>query len=256
MMKRLAIVGLLTLAAGAGVGGCTSHLVPLRPVQKVEVWVPDAPAATQTAPAPMAASTAPAGTAPATTTAPVIATAPATQPGHMVTKTVDPNRTARFVYDANYDNVWKQAQDILTQTGFAIDRADYRLGVLTTRPLASSQILEFWKPQHAGFTNAMENTVNNQRRWVTLTILTVEGKPDFYEIGVQVLVERETNPTEGLNGPMFVEGSGFGHNVLTLRSDYAPPVADPKKEEQPIWNTVGHDPDLERKLLEALFKRI
>ena len=245
MMKRLAIVGLLALTAGVGAGGCTSHLVPLRPVQQVEVWVPDVPAT-------QAAATAPATTS-AASTAPTVATAPATQPGHMVTRAVDPNRTTRFVYDANYDNVWKQAQAILAQTGFAPDRADYRLGVLTTRPLPSSQIIEFWKPQQTGFTDAMENTVNNQRRWITLAISPVEGKPAFYEIGVQVIVERETNPSETLsNGPIFVEGSGFGHNAITLRSDYAPPV----QSEKSVWGTVGRDPDLEKKILDELFKRI
>ncbi len=237
--------------------------------------MPDAPAQTAPAAAPVAtAASAPAtasasvaatagapaaGTAPATdvatattaatTTAP--ATEPATQPGHMIVKLVDPNQSARFIYNASYDNVWKQALDILTKTGFAMDREDYRLGVMTTHMLPSAQIVEFWKPQQVGAVDALENTINNQRRWVTLRISTVEGKPEFYEIAVQVLVERETNPSEAIGGPIFVEGSGFGRNAITLRSDYAAP-----KDEPGIWSTVGHDPDLEKKLLDALFKRI
>jgi len=243
MMKRLsAIVTLILLAGAVGGGGCTSHIVPLRPMQKVEVWVPDAPP-----------QTAPAATAATTTTQPTATLAvPAdTQPGHMVATTVDPNQSSRFVYNAGYDNIWKQALDILTQTGFAIDRQDYRLGAITTLALPSTQIVEFWKPQQADAVDSMENTINNQRRMVRLTISKVEGKPQFYEIAVQVLVERETNPGEALGGPVFVEGSGFGRNAVTLRSDYAAP-----KDEAGIWVTMGHDPDLERKLLDALFKRI
>jgi len=246
MMKRFAaIVTLIFLGGAVGGGGCASHIVPLRPVQKAEVWVPDA--APQTGPAATAAATAP---APAASTG-AAATEPATQPGHLVVKSVDPNQSSRFIYNAGYDNVWKQALGILTQTGFAIDRQDYRLGAITTLALPSTQIVEFWKPQQVNAVDSMENTVNNQRRMVRLTIAPVEGKPEFYEIAIQVLVERETNPGEAIGGPVFVEGSGFGRNAVTLRSDYAAP-----KDEPGLWTTVGHDPDMERTLLDALFKRI
>jgi len=169
----------------------------------------------------------------------------------MVAKTVDPNQTSRFVYNASYDNVWKQAADVLAKAGFTLDRQDYRLGALTTLPLPSTQIVEFWKPQQVNAVDSLENTVNNQRRSARLTITTVEGKPQFYEIAVQVLVERETNPDEAIAGPVFVEGSGFGRNAITLRSDYAAP-----KDVPGIWITMGHDPDMERKLLDVLFGRI
>jgi hypothetical protein len=232
MRKRLLAITLPALLMAAGMGGCQSHIVALRPVEKAEVWGPDAPAAT----------------APETATAPGSA---ATQPGHLVVKTVDPNQTARFVYNASYDNVWNQAQFILTQLGFAIDRHDYRLGELTTLTLPSAQIVEIWKPQLIDGVDGLENTMHNQRRWVRLSISPVEGKPEFLEIAVRVLVERETNPSEHIGGPVFVEGSGFGRNAITLRSDYAPP-----KDVPGIWYTVGHDPDLEAKIIAALFRRI
>ncbi len=278
MFKRPAIAALLLLLPA-----CTSHIVPLQPVQRVEEWVPDEPATTIAATLPAtttpadATSTAPstsvamtttaAGTLPEATTATAATTAtttaattqatattttaPATQPGHMVVKVIDPNQTARFIYKASYDTIWRQAIALINATGFAVDRQDYRLGVITSYPLPSSQIVEFWKPQHADLTDSLENTVNNQRRILRLTISNVEGKPDFYQIGIQVIVERETNPSETVGGPIFVEGSGFGRNSVTLRSDYAAPNVEPAR-----WVTMGHDPDLERKLIDALFGRI
>jgi hypothetical protein len=184
---------------------------------------------------------------------PATATAsqPATQPGRMVVRTIDPNQTSRFIYKATYDNLWQQATDLLTRTGFTLDRQDYRLGVLTTRALPSAQFLEFWRPQHASAADALENTLNNQRRQVRLTISTAAEKPDYFEIAVQVLVERQSNPSETIGGPIFVEGSGFGRNAVALRSDYASP-----KDEPGRWVTVGHDPDLEKKLLDELFEHI
>jgi hypothetical protein len=170
-------------------------------------------------------------------------------PGKKVIKIIDPNETARFVYKASYDNIWKQALQIVSRTGFILDRHDYRLGVITTQPLPSSQLLEFWKPQHSNFTNAMENTINSQRRLLRLTISPVPAKPDFYQVAIQVLVERESNPSETIGGPIFIEGSGFGRNSFSLRSDYA-------GLEPPRWNLLGHDPKLEKKLLDQLFLRI
>jgi hypothetical protein len=219
MMKRHAAIPLLALLGAGCIGGCQSHLVPLRPVEKVQVWVPDMPATAH--------------------------------PGHMEVRTVDPNQSTRLVYNAAYDTVWKQAQQILTQTGFAIDRQDYRLGELTTLTLPSAQIVEFFEPEQVDAVDALENTMHNQRRRVRLTISPAEGKPAVLQIAVRVLVERETNPTERIGGPVFVEGSGFGRNAITLRSDYAAP-----KDVPGVWYTVGHDPDLEKKLLDMLLRRI
>lgn len=237
------------LAAAALASGCASHVVPLSPVREVQEWQPEE----NTATAPATQESAATASAPSQTmAASAPATAAATQPGHMVTKVIDPNQTTRFVYKATYDTIWQQATLLLNKLGFTVDRRDYRLGVLTTQPLMSSQIVEFWKPQMVDATDTMENTINSQRRIVRLTISKVEGKPDFYEIAVQVLVERQNNPSETIGGPIYVEGSGFGRDAITLRSDYATPEA-------PLigsWLTFGHDPDMERKILDELFKHI
>ena len=244
-MVRLAC--LLPLFAAALLSGCQSHIEPLEPVRTEEVWVPveaqTQPAATS--PATQLAETGPVTEPTATTTA------PATQPGHMATRVIDPNQTTRFVFNASYDNVWQQEMLLLHNMGFALDRQDYRLGEMTTQALQSAQIIEFWRPEHTLPTNALENTVNSQRRTVRLRISNVPGKPDFYEIAIQVLVERRTNPTEAIGGPVFVEGSGFGRNAVALHSDYAVPKPPPS-----AWVMMGHDPDLEKKLLDLLFQRI
>jgi hypothetical protein len=191
-----------------------------------------------------------AGTEPATQVA--AATEPATRPaGRVVVRDIDPNQTARYVYKGTYDNIWRQASDILHKMGFALDRQDYRDGVMVTQALPSAQIVEYWRPQRVNVKDALENTLHDQRRIVRLTIEAVPGKPEFYQIAVQVLVERMSNPTEEIGGPIFVEGSGFGRNGVALRSDYAPVEGD-----VPRWVTVGHDVDMEKKVLDKLFNRI
>jgi hypothetical protein len=211
--------------------------------------VADTQPATTTAPSTQTAATQPT-TAPTTRLA---STKPAaTRPGHTVTTVTDPNETARYIYKADYDYLWKQSLATLTQAGFLFDRLDYRLGVMTTKPLPSAQFIEFWKPEHTTFKNALENAVNNQRRIVRITIALDPDKPDFYRIAVQVGVERQTNPGEDISGPLFVEGSAYGRSSLSVRSDYIP-VHD---ADNAAWVLVGRDPNLEHKLLNALFKRI
>jgi hypothetical protein len=221
---------------------------------------PETLAATQESPATQIAATQDSG----------LSTQNSLPPGQKIVKIIDPNQAAKFVYNASYDNIWQQAMLLLAQTGFTLDRHDYRLGVLTTRPLPSAQIVEPWKPQHTDPASALENTVNCQRRYVRITIAPVPGKPKFYEVAIQVLVERESNPSEALVGPLFVEGSAFGRNAIALRSDYADATSAmaPRKErigrkdvqaDKPPptqWHLLGHDPKLEKKLLDQLFLRI
>lgn len=211
-----AALGLVAL----GLGACQSTIVPLQPVGEEPV------AATQTQ--------------------------PATGPGGAeAVRVVDPNQTTRFIYHATYDRVWRESLALFERLGYRIDRQDYRLGVLTTLPMESPQIVEPWRRDQTDAGNALENTINDQRRTIRLTIKTVEDKPDFYEIAVQVLVERETNPLESISGPVFVEGSAFGRNAVSLRSDYAATVA-----QAIAWVKVGHDTALEKKILAELFKKI
>ncbi len=202
-----------------------------------------------------------AATSPSASSQPsLVTTAPTTLPRnpshrgeHIVVKVIDPNQTSRYIYHASYDNIWQQAMKLLVDTGFVLDRKDYRLGILTTQPLPSAQWVEPWKPQQTTFKNALENTVNMQQRSVRISISKVPEKPDFYEIGIEVLVERQNNPIETIGGPVFVEGSGFGKAQVSLRSDYAPAEV---KGIGPGWYTLGHDQQLEHKLLVELFKHI
>ena len=96
----------------------------------------------------------------------------------------------------------------------------------------------------------MEDTINTQRCTLTLVVAPVPGHEGFYQVTVQALVERESNPTESIAAPAF-GGSAFGREPLSMHSDYQGP-----KKEYSAWAVLGHDPTLEKKVLDELFKKI
>ena len=100
-----------------------------------------------------------AATQPTTEAAAGAATRPDHRGEHLVVKVIDPNQTtSRYLYHGDYDNIWQQATKLLVEMGFTLDRKDYRLGVLTTQPLPSAQVVEPWKG---------DTTTCSRTRWRT-----------------------------------------------------------------------------------------
>jgi len=261
-MKPTLLIALL-LPVFAFLTGCASTIEPLRAPREVEYWVTPPAEGAATAPA----------TAPATQ---VATTDPAaTRPG-MIHKTrmVDSNETVRYLYHGNYDHIWQQSMELLTHTGFRLDRQDYRLGTMTTLPLHQPEFFEAWRRDSTGLKHALEASVNDQRHSVRITITPVEDKPEFYAIAIQVLVERQVNPNEVIGGLLFTTGSAFGATPVILRSDYAesqtihrggattkpaatqPSTTEPTRSAADPWAKIGHDVALEKKLLDQLFEKI
>jgi hypothetical protein len=199
-------------------------------------------------------------------------TPPPAPPGKIYVKrerTVDPNQTGRFIYRANYDDLWNASMLLLADLGYTIDRRDYRLGVILTQPEFSAHLIEPWRRDQTTAAAAAENTMHSQRRSVRITIQKAPN-PAFYEVAVQVLIDREINPRESVGEYDTFRGTspGFGHEKKTLRSDYmgvtdipetpkaAAEPAPPAPSKKTDWFPVGRDPALEQKLLTDLFTHL
>ncbi|MEI8196070.1 MAG: hypothetical protein WCI73_09195, partial [Phycisphaerae bacterium] len=136
MITKLPLCFLLGFATL--LGGCSTAIVPLKPITTVEVWVAQpatAPTsqAAESEPATRVASTSNADTQAATAPSTQLTAATATAPASNLikrTRVVDPNQTVRYVYRGNYQHIWQEATSLLTHLGYTIDRHDYRLGVL------------------------------------------------------------------------------------------------------------------------------
>lgn len=208
-----------------GLTACSTSVVPMRPLVSVQY---EEPAVTQ----------------PATTSAPATASA-ATKPATVTkTRVTDPNQTVRHAYRTNYDYLWGKALQTLVALGYTIDRQDYRLGVIVTKPKYGAHFVEAWRPDQTSWNAALENSMHSQRRSIRLTISRAPN-PAFFEVAAQVIVERSSNPSEEVGGAV----GALGHTPALQRSDYVEPVAAPAR-----WRVLGHDPQSERKVLDRLFK--
>jgi hypothetical protein len=173
----------------------------------------------------------------------------------------------RFAYRTNYEYLYQHAMQTLADFGYTIDRYDFRQGVIVTFPKPAAQIVEPWRPDLATATAGGESTVNSQRRTIRVAIQKAPNTA-FYEVGVQVLVERETNPKGTLAGAVTFRdlGTAFGRSPVSLGSDNTGirdipedaaattrPIK-PRIELKEAWYPVGRESALEQKILDKLFK--
>ncbi len=174
-----------------------------------------------------------------------------TQPA-AVPAMIDPNQTTRSIYGGSYEVMWREALNLLMNLGFRPDRQDYRQGIITTFPQSSSDVVKFWAPDDAPLKSSAESTVNFYRRSIRLTIEPQQNRR-YYQIAVQVIVERRTNPVETIGGPIRTGSSAFSRRSIGLLSDYQ---LEDKAEEAALWYVVGREPAYEKLVLDKLFKKI
>ena len=152
---------------------------------------------------------------------------------------------------ANYSRIFHDAVDVLRDEGFRIDRQDFRFGHVTTWPLPAPTAFEPWEQTHTTLDQALESTVNHQRRVVRVTLDPVGGgisRKDFYLLRVEATIQRLAVPTRQLTG------STDGPFVFaTLRS--VPTELAMRTITSAYWTDVARDGHLEHRLLTEILHR-
>jgi hypothetical protein len=64
----------------------------------------------------------------------------------------------------NYDKLWNACEITALNTGFVIDRFDYRTGLLATKPLVSKQFFEVWRTDVVDFKSQADADTTTHRR--------------------------------------------------------------------------------------------
>jgi hypothetical protein len=180
---------------------------------------------------------------------------------------------------AEYDRLFQAAQAELWDRGFRVDRADYRFGKVESQPRPSPSIIEVWHPDNKTAYQAMESTVNHQRRIVTVTLepqspetpivpptedemeaaATQPVRYDTYLMRVEVMLEQKQVPSRQLTGS--TRGERLQHTLhqvpleLRERGITGSNIESVRREPGAYWEPVGRDYYLEQDLLAAIVRR-
>jgi hypothetical protein len=178
-----------------------------------------------------------------------------------------------------YARLFQTSISVLRDEGFVINRQDYRFGVVNTRPKPSPTAFEPWLGQNTTAYQAWESTFSYERRTVTVTLEpvgpeTAAGNPvrepeaasrpsasatppdtrpaelarPGYLLRVEVLMERQQNPTQQMTG------STAGGAVVADLSATPVDLTD-RGIVGAFWRPLGRDPYLERQILAEIIRR-
>lgn len=106
-----------------------------------------------------------------------------TQPGYWLSQ--PPTAGVRY---GDFDRLWKATEGVTRHALFTLDRDDYRLGLLTSKPLVSRQFFEPWRPDVRTLRGDELSSTATIRR--TLQFYFTRVGPDLWVVTPIVLVER------------------------------------------------------------------
>jgi len=160
---------------------------------------------------------------------------------------------------SEYDRVFEEAVEVLRDYRFRVDRRDRRFGVITTEPRTAGSVLEPWAEGNQTFDQALENTIQHQRRIIRIELSRREGGEATeaasdravadYELLVRAQLQRRQRVTGPLNTAVTSSvqrgARGGGRRVVLTERGY----------ESDFWRDVGRDAALERTLIAAILQR-
>jgi len=165
----------------------------------------------------------------------------------------------------SYEQSFDSAMQALRHEQFVLDRVDRRLGVITTKPMPSSSMLEPLKFDNSTVGQGIEATMHDQRRVVRIEFrtpgegATESGGSESDRYSVQVVpspVPFEPGLSDGLlvmNVSCIIErGHQPNRQIPTTNMRNRHFTTDPALVEQGIkrrfWEPVGNDPYMEQRI--------
>lgn len=162
--------------------------------------------------------------------------------------------TAAYWYDqpaearvesSGFDRLWDSCQRSARQRLFQIDRADYRNGILTTLPLVSQQIFEFWRSD-TPLSEQGQSSLGTLRRTIRFEFTHDQGADgsDSYSVVPKVLVQRQS-----VQGQRITNSSQYRWAVAGATGQYddaGQPLV------QSYWYAIGRDKQLEQMLADDI----
>lgn len=148
----------------------------------------------------------------------------------------------------------QQAEGVLSQMHFTIEKFDVEQGLIRTRPLAAAQAFELWRSDNIGAFNNAEANLHSIRRTVEVNVSQQAEKPATAGklcIGCNV-------KTQKLNLPESQISSSSQAYAMFSRScpSIQKLILNPVQKNAISWVDLGQDEKLATEILKRIEKKI
>ena len=149
--------------------------------------------------------------------------------------------------------LWDACRAELHGRFFAVDREDYRDGLMTTEPMVSKQVFEPWRTDAVTYDDVIESSLATVRRTVRFE---VSARPDGSFVAVpKVLVERYASAERRLTAITQYHQAFSGPRAFADQADESGD-ATVKDAVADYWYALRRDADLERDLAASIARRL
>ncbi len=155
----------------------------------------------------------------------------------------------------DFNKLWEAAKETVRGYQLALDREDYRAGVLTSVPEVSKQVFEIWRSDAGTLDESLANTTAAIRR--TIRFEVSRGEDGTYTLVPKVLVERqsifERRVTDVSQYRFAFAGPARAQPARTAVT------LDPETyQDVPVkyWYPIGRDLEMEKKVAERVKKEM
>lgn len=156
--------------------------------------------------------------------------------------------TVTPVSSNNFDQLWNASLDSLHEYHFEIDRQDRRAGIITTKPMTSSQFFEPWRNELKSADAVAESSLATVRRTATIEITRQGGQ---YSALPSVRVER-----------LSLRGRRTTNSAQYTTAFRASPERGTKESDRGIklpdqyWYDIGYDSALASSVSRQIARRL
>ncbi|MFQ5461285.1 MAG: hypothetical protein ACE5E5_01525 [Phycisphaerae bacterium] len=142
------------------------------------------------------------------------------------------------------NHYWSTAQRVLRRNRLALDRVDRRAGKITTLPVISQNIFEFWRHDVDTREDLWEATINPIRRWAEVRIAQ-DADGNWQRLTMIVHKERLSSPDRQFNSTAAAYRL-FSATLPTTSGQTRTPSGDER------WLDMGVDEAMAAYLLEQI----
>lgn len=149
-----------------------------------------------------------------------------------------------------FQPLWDACEAVARNYGYQLDRTDFRLGLLTTRPMVSKEFLEPWRKDAGTSRDVLDASLATVRRTVRFEINNDGGT---YRMTPKVLVERQTIVERRTTSSAQYRTIFAGPAVPETKEAVTSEDTDLPKT---YWTPYARDQVMERAIAKAVEKRL